>query len=121
MDEVHVRNNIKSLKSKILIAKLFKKGQRFKSGALQIIYLNNLSDAALQLGLGATKKKMRKAVDRNRTKRILREAFYAELREGKENQGSLLSNMALMLIYHGEKPPKLETSRQKIKLFLERL
>jgi ribonuclease P protein component len=65
------------LKSQILIERLFSEGQTVSKYPLRLIYLPvaTLDKAALQMGVGVSKKHFKKAVDRNRYKRLLRECY----------------------------------------------
>jgi ribonuclease P protein component len=56
-----------------LFAELLKKGNRVSAGSLQAKFLPS-SDTG-QLGLGIAKRHLKRAVDRNRVKRIVREAY----------------------------------------------
>jgi ribonuclease P protein component len=56
-----------------LFAELLKNGVRVSAGSLQAKYLPS-SDIG-QLGLGIAKRHLKRAVDRNRVKRVVREAY----------------------------------------------
>jgi len=67
------------LKSRKLIEQLFSEGKSFVIHPFKIFYLLDTSGGekspALQFGVGAGTKNFKKAVDRNRIKRITREAY----------------------------------------------
>jgi ribonuclease P protein component len=48
---------------------------RGRAGRTMVLWLRSGADAALRLGVVASKRTFRRAVDRNRAKRLLREAF----------------------------------------------
>ncbi len=110
------------LKSKKTLATLFETGRVLKSGSFILYFLKeDLDDFNFRIGFGASKRRMRKAVERNRSKRILKEAFFKEFNLQKEYFQDKKTKLALMLIYNSEKLPELYESQEKIKLILERL
>ncbi len=111
------------LSSKKQIEKLFKEGKSYFSYPFRVIYLFNdgQEEHETKILLTVSKKKFKKAVDRNRIKRIIREAF----RKNKmilndylqENNKSLW----LGLIYTGETIPSYQEAERKLILILQRL
>ena len=65
------------LKSKKLIEKLYTEGNSIKVFPLRIIYLQteHTSKFAAQAGVSVSKRNFKRAVDRNRIKRLLRESY----------------------------------------------
>ncbi|KUO66442.1 MAG: ribonuclease P protein component [Lutibacter sp. BRH_c52] len=65
------------LKSRKLIEHLFAEGKRVKSFPLQLIYLkiSHDSEFPVKVGFSVPKKVVKLAVDRNRIKRMMREAY----------------------------------------------
>ena len=111
------------LSSKKQIEKLFKEGNSYYSYPFRVVYLFNdgQEEHETKILLTVSKKKFKKAVDRNRIKRIIREAF----RKNKmilndylqENNKSLW----LGLIYTGETIPSYQEAERKLILILQRL
>lgn len=62
------------LKGKKLIDSLFKNGEWFSCGTIRIISYKN-DDKIFKLGVSVSKKFFKKAVERNRLKRLLRESY----------------------------------------------
>lgn len=65
------------LKHKKLIETLFKEGKSVSSAPLRLVYLqiNHQGDAFLQVGVSVAKRNFKLAVDRNKLKRRMREAY----------------------------------------------
>ncbi|HHB51920.1 MAG TPA: ribonuclease P protein component [Saprospiraceae bacterium] len=65
------------LKSRKLIEQLFMRGDRLTSFPIQLVYLKTQhnTDAAIQVGFSVPKRRFKRAVDRNRIKRLLRESY----------------------------------------------
>jgi ribonuclease P protein component len=78
-------------------------------------------EAPLQAGFGASSRNFKKAVDRNRIKRLSREAYrlqkHALLDHLKDKGGSL----AVFFIYTGKDLPDYKTVTEKIGVALQKL
>jgi ribonuclease P protein component len=61
------------LKSRKAIDALFQSGSSFSLFPFRVVYL--FTTTGVQVGVGASKKNFKKAVDRNRVKRLTREAY----------------------------------------------
>jgi len=109
------------LKSKKRIDRLFKKGQSFSQYPLRIVWTSIVDDFPMefpvQFALSVPKRAFSKAVDRNRLRRQIREAYrlqkhhlYIALKDSEQRY-------AMMFIYQAkEKLPyqQIETAMQKI-------
>ena len=65
------------LKSRKLVEQLFIEGKRIKSNPVQMVYLSveHTSDFLFQAGFSVGKKRFKKAISRNKIKRLMREAY----------------------------------------------
>ena len=65
------------LKSKKLIERLYIEGNTIKAFPLRMVYIQSehTSDYPAQVGVSVPKRNFKKAVDRNRIKRLLRESY----------------------------------------------
>ncbi len=68
------------LKSRKLIGKLYEEGKSIKVFPLRMVYIQSehTSNYPAQVGVSVPKRNFKKAVDRNRIKRLLREAYRKE-------------------------------------------
>lgn len=113
------------LKSRKQIGKVFQLGRHFHLPPLRISWIleaKGVNDRELlQVGVGASGKYFKKAVDRNRIKRLLREAWRlqkAPLKaalEGKDKQ------LSVFIIYTGKELPAYETLRVKVGELIDKL
>lgn len=68
------------LKSRKLIGKLFEEGSSLKAYPFKLVYLKttHTSEFSVQAAFSVPKRRFKKAVDRNRIKRLLKEAYRLE-------------------------------------------
>ena len=104
------------LKSRKLIEQLFSEGDRVKSFPFHMVFLpiNHKNNTTLQVGFSVPKRNIKLAVDRNRIKRIMREAY----RKNKNlfSEG-LTEKFIFMIVYTARKEMKyveMELGMQKI-------
>lgn len=94
--------NSEKLKSRKTIDLLFSEGKSIARFPLRLVYVAvPQMDAPLKMGVSASKKHFKKAVDRNYVKRVLREVY----RLNKQSLGGLESNYAFMLLYQSKVLP----------------
>ena len=107
------------LKKKKLIELLFQEGQSIKAFPVRLIYLPHAHNGPghFQTGVSVSKKKFKSAVDRNRIKRLLREAYRLEKGELTENPDT--KKHLFMFIYFGDKEVSLESLRKSLRRTLK--
>ena len=105
------------LKSRKLIGKLFEEGKSVKKFPVRLVYLQteHTSDFPIQVGFSVPKRNFKKAVDRNRIKRLLREAY--RLQKG-ELYNELEKPYIFMFTFIGKKEPTYVEAEQKIQQIL---
>ena len=92
------------LKSRKAIDALFKDGKRFTISAFRVFYTLS-SGTEIKFGTGASTKNFKKAVDRNRIKRLVREAYRLQkipLQTALKGKGKALN---FFFIYIGKELP----------------
>ena len=77
MGKVFSYGKKEKLKSRKQLAELFEKKQSFFMFPVKVFYLapSQLQDNRIKAGVGVNSRNFKKAVDRNRIKRVLREAY----------------------------------------------
>ncbi|MFY0603991.1 MAG: ribonuclease P protein component [Flavobacteriaceae bacterium] len=93
------------LKSRKLIGKLFEEGSSLKVYPFKLVYLKttHTSEFPVQAAFSVPKRKFKKAVDRNRIKRLLREAYRLDKYIVYE---SLTDSFIFMITFIGKEEPK---------------
>lgn len=111
------------LRSKKLIDKLFSRGNSFFSYPFKIVWLETefRGDFPVQVLIGISRKNKRLAVDRNKIKRLIREAYRKNKMPYYEYLRSKQKKVVLGLIYVGKETSKYAIIEQKIIEVLERL
>lgn len=109
-------NKKEKLKSQKLIESLFNEGQSVMAYPLRLVYINAHFDDGILIktGMSVSKRQFKKAVDRNRIKRLLREVYRLNKHQYFNN---ISTSYAFMILYIGkEKPtfPEIETKMNQL-------
>lgn len=115
-------NKNEKLKSRKQLQQIFSTGKTFTIFPLKVFYqLVDEQDNIIKTGVGVSKKNFKKAVDRNRIKRLLRE-YYRTQKIPLHN--SLLNNnkkLAIFILYIDKVLPAYNLIQQKMLQVTERL
>ena len=106
------------LKSKKLIGKLFEEGKSIKKYPFRLIYLiqdKNSFKIKTQASFSVPKRNFKKAVDRNRIKRLIKEAYRLEQRKILQDYNL---PFVIMITYLGKKEPIFSDVKENIKELL---
>ena len=113
------------LKSRKLIEQLFTEGKNFPFTPFRVYYLvsplNRGPGLHLQFGAGVSGKNFKRAVDRNRIKRLTKEAYRLQK---NQLQGALKQKnfqLNLFFIYTGKELPQFNSVKEKVNVILNKL
>lgn len=111
------------LHGRAAIDELFKSGSRFNLAPFRVVWQlkPKKEDAPLRFGISVSKKVSRKAHERNRIKRLIREAMRITLGELQEELRKTSVQLNFFILYTGEIQAPFEEIRHKIILLLNRL
>ncbi|OBX26599.1 ribonuclease P protein component [Gelidibacter algens] len=106
------------LKSQKLIEKLFSDGKSVAAYPLRLVYIKTSFDdaAKIKAGVSVSKRHFKKAVDRNRIKRLMREAY-------RLNKSKYFNNIpdqyAFMILYTGKSDIDFKTISKKMNTLMD--
>jgi ribonuclease P protein component len=107
------------LKSRKIIEQLFSEGQRFAVNPFRIFYLP--APVSLQCGVAVSSKNFKKAVDRNRIKRVVREAYRLQKKALQEKLKEKNKGLYIFLVYTGKELPEYQLVYDKVNVILNKL
>lgn len=109
------------LKSRKQIEKLFAEGKHINAFPVKAIYLSESAEVKLQAGVSVSSRYFKKAVDRNRIKRLMREAYRLQKESVQNAVQEKNKQLSLFLIYTGNEVPDYETIYVSVKKILNKL
>ena len=120
------------LKSRKLIQQLFSKGKSFSIFPFKVYYLitgdedRSKQDRPptrfnVQFGIGVSGKIFKKAFERNRIKRLAREAFRLQKEELKNAMARKSLQLYVFMIYTGKELPDFAITKEKVGVILKKL
>jgi ribonuclease P protein component len=78
-------------------------------------------NGSLQFGVGVSNRNFKRAVDRNRIKRLTREAWRLQKNELKERLKRINKQLNVFFIYIGKELPDFATVKDKVAVALKKL
>lgn len=115
-------NKEEKLKSRKLIDHLFGKGKNMSVFPVKVLY-DFIEDTSIPMQAGVTisSRKFKKAVDRNRVKRILRETYRLQKLPLQHALSEKKISIALFFIYTGKDLPVFNEVFEKMGIILQKL
>jgi ribonuclease P protein component len=109
------------LKSRKLIDAVFSKGKSFSVYPFKVIWLPVNEHSVLQTGVGVSSRNFKHAVDRNRIKRLMREAYRLQKHELSTVLNNGQKSLSVFILYTGKELPEYELVFEKFTAILNRL
>jgi len=116
-------NKTERLKRRKIIEQLFSDGRAVTAFPIRVQYkLVDLRETApLQAGFSASSRNFKRSVDRNRIKRLLREAYRLQKAPLEQAMQTKQQKLALFLIYTGKELPAYALIKEKMEVVLKKL
>jgi ribonuclease P protein component len=109
------------LKSRKSIEALFSKGKSFTNFPFRICWQFATEEAGIKVGFTASSRNFKNATDRNRIKRLMREAYRLQKNELQENILAKQKSLHLFFIFTGKEVPTFEIVSEKMGSVLKKL
>lgn len=113
------------LKGRKQIERLFTEGKNFPLSPFRIYYLISPiiagPRAGLQFGTGVSGKNFKRAVDRNRIKRLTKEAYRLQKKQLQETLKQKNLQLNVFFIYTSKELPVFNTMKEKVNVILNKL
>ncbi|MBX2930383.1 MAG: ribonuclease P protein component [Chitinophagaceae bacterium] len=124
MPKIFTYNKQEKLKSRKLLEELFAQGNSFVVHPIKVNFLlveNNTFKTSVQIGVGVSKRNFKKATDRNRIKRLIRESYRLHKLPLHQHIKSTNKQIAVFLLYIDKELPQLSTLQIKMPFIIEKL
>lgn len=104
-----------------MIDLLFSKGSSFSNFPFKVVWLPENKETVLQAGIGVSSRYFKKAVDRNRIKRQMREAYRLQKKDLQDHLQEKQLRLSVFILYMGKELPDYEIVFEKFGVILKRL
>ncbi len=109
------------LKSRNVIQQLFSQGKHVLVYPLKAVYIFENEKHPLQAGVSASKRNFKKAVDRNRIKRLIREVYRLQKPKLESHLIQNKQNLSIFLMYVGKEMPEFVQMTESVEKILKRI
>ena len=109
------------LKSRNVIQQLFSKGKHVLVYPLKAVYIFGNEKHPLQAGVSASKRNFKKAVDRNKIKRLIREAYRLQKPALENHLIQNNQNLSIFLMHVGKEMPEYDQLKGSVEKIIKRM
>jgi ribonuclease P protein component len=116
---MHTFSKSERLKSRKQIEALFGSGKSFSQYPFRVFYRWEGQEGLPQAGVGASKRNFKRAVDRNRIKRLMREGY--RLQKQVLYTSEAAAGLRVFILYMGKDLPLFDQVLEKMGVVLQKL
>ncbi len=109
------------LKSRKTLEQIFASGKKLYAGNIRIRYLIGEGETGVKCGVGLSGRFFKKAVDRNRIKRLLREAYRLQKQDLVNRAETSGKQVSLFILYAGRELPDYTIIYENLGVALQKL
>lgn len=109
------------LKSRKRIEELFKTGKSFSLFPFRVVYLFTYGEQNLQAGFSVSTRNFKKAFDRNRVKRLMRESYRLQKQPLTNTLSVAKKHLSVFFIFTGNEVPDYKLVFEKMTAVIKRL
>lgn len=121
MASTYSYNKTEKLKSRKTLNELFTKGKSFSVFPVKLFYTIAENDQAIKAGVGVSARNFKKAVDRNRIKRLLRECYRLNKLSLHTTVAAKQKGVSVFFLYVGKELPEYAILNEKMQAALTKL
>ena len=109
------------LKSRNVIQQLFSEGKHVLVYPLKAVYIFGNEKHHLQAGVSASKRNFKKAVDRNRIKRLIRETYRVQKPKLENHLIQNKQTLSVFFMYIGKETPEYDQLMESTEKIIKRI
>ncbi len=121
MASTYSYNKTEKLKSRKTLNELFTKGKSFSVFPVKLFYVLSETDTVIKAGVGVSARNFKKAVDRNRIKRLLRECYRLNKLSLHTAVIAKQKGVSVFFLYVGKELPEYTMLNEKMQTVLTKL
>jgi ribonuclease P protein component len=121
MASTYSYNKTEKLKSRTVLNELFTKGKSFSAFPVKLFYTIADDDQTIKAGVGVSARNFKKAVHRNRIKRLLRECYRLNKLSLHTAVAAKQKGVSVFFLYVGKELPDYAMLNEKMQTVLTKL